>query len=307
MRHFLELRDWTSDELRGMIQLALDLKKERQTKGYNEPILKGKVLALIFQKPSLRTRVSFDVGMQHLGGSAVMLSRDEIGLGKREAISDIARVLSGFVDGIMARVFDHAHVVELAQWSSVPVINGLSDDHHPCQIMADILTIHEHFGRTDGLKLAYIGDGNNVAASLLFGCAHFGIDFSIASPAGYDIPAREIEAAKELLHRSEITFEQVRAPEDAVKNADILYTDTWISMGQEAEAAERVAAFQGYQINADLLAQAKPSAVVMHDLPAYRGKEITDEMMDGDRAVIFQQAHNRLHAQKAVLATLLRS
>lgn len=306
MRHFLELKDWTSDELREMLQLALNLKAERQAQGYNEPILKGKILAMIFQKPSLRTRVSFDVGMQQLGGSAIMLAPSEIGLGVRESVSDIARVLSGYVDGIMARVFDHHHVYELAQWTTIPVINGLSDSHHPCQIMADILTIREHFGRTDGLKLAYIGDGNNVAASLLFGCAHFGIDFSIAAPKGYEIPAGEVEAARDVLYRSEITFEQVEKPEDAAAGADILYTDTWISMGQEEEAAERVEAFQGYQINADLLASAKPEAVVMHDLPAYRGKEITDEMMDGPRAVIFQQAHNRLHAQKAVLATLMR-
>jgi ornithine carbamoyltransferase len=306
MRHFLELKDWTSDDLRAMTQLALDLKHERASQGYNAPILRGKILAMIFQKPSLRTRVSFDVGMQHLGGSAVMLAPSEIGLGVREAVPDVARVLGGYVDGIMARVFDHAHVHELAKWAGVPVVNGLSDSHHPCQIMADILTIREHFGRTDGLKLAYIGDGNNVAASLLFGCAHFGMHFSIASPQGYAIPSGEVEAAGALIASSGVRFEQVERPEDAVADADILYTDTWISMGQESEAAERVAAFQGYQINAELLAQAAPGAVVMHDLPAYRGKEITDEMMDGPRAIIFQQAHNRLHAQKAILATLLR-
>lgn len=304
MRHFLSLEDWSTAELRALIDEALALKAEYMAGG-NRPILKGKVLAMIFQKPSLRTRVSFDVGMQHLGGSAIMLGQNEIGLGKREAISDIARVLSGMVHGIMARVFDHAHVVELAKWASVPVINGLSDDHHPCQVMADVLTIREHFGRTDGLKLAYIGDGNNVASSLLFMCAHFGIDFSIASPPGYAIPQSVIDAALPVVQRSQIAFTQVERPEDAVADADILYTDTWISMGQEDEAAERLSAFAGYQINAALLDQAKPGAVVMHDLPAYRGKEITDEMMDGPRAVIFQQAHNRLHAQKAILARLL--
>ncbi len=306
MRHFLSLDDWSTDELRALIDEAAALKAEYLAGG-NRPILKGKVLAMIFQKPSLRTRVSFDVGMQHLGGSAVMLGQNEIGLGKREAISDIARVLSGMVHGIMARVFDHNHVVELAKWSGVPVINGLSDDHHPCQVMADVLTIREHFGRTDGLKLAYIGDGNNVASSLLFMCAHFGIDFSIASPPGYAIPQAVVDAAMPVIQRSEIEVTQVERPEDAATGADVLYTDTWISMGQEDEAGERIAAFAGYQINAALLDQAKPDAVVMHDLPAYRGKEITDEMMDGPRAVIFQQAHNRLHAQKAILARLLGS
>ncbi|OQY82312.1 MAG: ornithine carbamoyltransferase [Anaerolineae bacterium UTCFX5] len=306
MRHFLSLDDWSTDELRALIDEAAALKAEYLAGG-NRKILKGKVLGMIFQKPSLRTRVSFDVGMQHLGGSAVMLGQNEIGLGKREAISDIARVLSGMVHGIMARVFDHNHVVELAKWSGVPVINGLSDDHHPCQVMADVLTIREHFGRTDGLKLAYIGDGNNVASSLLFMCAHFGIDFSIASPPGYAIPQAVVDAAMPVIQRSEIEFTQVERPEDAATGADVLYTDTWISMGQEDEAGERIAAFAGYQINAALLDQAKPDAVVMHDLPAYRGKEITDEMMDGPRAVIFQQAHNRLHAQKAILARLLGS
>lgn len=304
MRHFIQLEDWTTDELRALVDDAARLKKEYYAGG-NQPILKGKILAMIFQKPSLRTRVSFDVGMQHLGGTAIMLGQNEVGLGKREAISDIARVLSGMVHGIMARVFDHVHLTELARWSSVPIINGLSDDHHPCQVMADVLTIREHFGRTDGLKLAYIGDGNNVAASLLFMCAHFGIDFTIAAPSGYTIPQAVLDAAAPLVRRSEIEFTQVERPEDAAKGADVLYTDTWISMGQEAEAEERIKVFKDYQINAELLGLANHEAVVMHDLPAYRGKEITDEMMDGPRTVIFQQAHNRLHAQKAILAHLL--
>lgn len=304
MRHFIQLEDWTTEELRGLLADAVRLKAEYNAGG-NKPILKGKILTMIFQKPSLRTRVSFDVGMQHLGGSAVMLGQSEIGLGKRESIADIARVLSGMTHGIMARVFDHNHMYELVRWSGVPVINGLSDDHHPCQVMADVLTLQEHFGRTDGLKLAYIGDGNNVAASLLFMCAHFGIDFSIAAPKGYGLPQSVLDAAAPLVRRSEINFTQVERPEEAAAGADALYTDTWISMGQEDEAAERIEAFAGYQINAELLGEAKSDAVVMHDLPAYRGKEITDEMMDGPRAVIFQQAHNRLHAQKAILAKLL--
>lgn len=303
-RHFLQLEDWSTDEVRALLQDAIDLKRELNAGG-NRPILQGKVLGMIFQKPSLRTRVSFEVGMLQLGGSAIYLGPAEIGLGKRESIADVARVLSGYVDGIMARVFDHAHLFELARWSAVPVINGLSDERHPCQVMADVLTIHEHFGHTDGLKLAYIGDGNNVAASLLLMCAHFGIHFTTATPPGYRIAESVVAAAQPLIRASGITFEQVERPEEAVQNADILYTDTWISMGQEAEAEERLRVFEGYQINAALLAQARPGAVVMHDLPAYRGKEITDEVADGPQSIIFQQANNRLHAQKAVLAKLM--
>ncbi len=305
MRHFLQLEDWTSGELHDLIELALELKREYLAGG-NRPILQGKVLAMIFQKPSLRTRVSFDVGMQHLGGTAIYLGPSEIGLGKRESIADVTRVLNGMVHGIMARVFGHDDLLEIARWAQIPVINGLSDERHPCQAMADVLTIREHFGRTQGLKLAYIGDGNNVASSLLLMCAHFGIDFAIAAPQGYEIPQKVKDAAAPLIQRSQITFSEVTTPQDAAQGADILYTDTWISMGQEDEAAERIAVFQGYQVNAELLAQANAGAVTMHDLPAYRGKEITDEMMDGPSSIVFQQAHNRLHAQKAILATLLR-
>jgi ornithine carbamoyltransferase len=304
MRHFLQLEDWTSDEVRSMIQLAVELKQEYQSGG-NRPLLKDKILAMIFQKPSLRTRTSFEVGMMHLGGHAIYLGPSEIGLGKRESIADVARVLSGYAHGLMARVFEHEHVKELAEWSSVPVINGLSDARHPCQAIADVLTIYEHFQRTDGLKLAYIGDGNNVAASLLLICAHFGIHYVTATPPGYQIPDEAVNAAQPLIASSGIRFEQVEKPEDAVVDADILYTDTWVSMGQEAESAERLKTFQGYQINRTLLQQAKSTAVVMHDLPAYRGNEITDEVADGPQSVIFQQAHNRLHAQKALLVTLM--
>lgn len=304
MRHFLQLEDWTSEELHNLIDLALELKREYFAGG-NRPILKGKVLAMIFQKPSLRTRVSFDVGMQHLGGTAIYLGPSEIGLGKRESIADVTRVLNGMVQGIMARVFGHEDLLEIARWAQVPVINGLSDERHPCQAMADVMTIREHFGRTRGLKLAYIGDGNNVASSLLLMCAHFGIDFAIAAPQGYHIPHKVKEAAAPLIQRSEITFHEVTAPQEAAQGADILYTDTWISMGQEDEAAERLEVFKGYQVNAELLELANSGAVTMHDLPAYRGKEITDAMMDGPSSIVFQQAHNRLHAQKAILATLL--
>lgn len=304
MRHFLQLEDWSSDEIRALLDDAVALKKELR-EGGNRPLLKGKSLGMIFQKPSLRTRVSFEMGMVQLGGHAIYLGPSEIGLGKRESIADVARVLSGYVDIIMARVFEHEHVYELAKWSAVPIINGLSDERHPCQAMADMLTIYEKFGRFEGLKLAYIGDGNNVASSLLMACAHLGIDFVTATPREYRVPDKVIQAAAPLMQRSEITFEQVEHPQEAARGADILYTDTWISMGQEAESEERIKVFQGYQVNDALLTHAKPTAVVMHDLPAYRGKEITDEVADGPQSVIFQQANNRLHAQKAILVKLL--
>jgi ornithine carbamoyltransferase len=302
MKHFLDLGDWSSKDLRYLIRLAQQLKLEWQSGG-NRPLLAGKTLGMIFQKPSLRTRVSFDIGMQHVGGHAIYLGPDEIGLGKRESIADIARVLSGYTQGIMARVFDHAHVTELAQWASVPVINGLSDSSHPCQAMADILTIVEHYGDTDGLRLAYIGDGNNVAVSLLQACAHFGIHYQIASPEGYELPASVVDGARTI--NPDIDIHRLREPAEAAQGADILYTDTWVSMGQESEAAKRQAAFASYQINAQLLAQAEKHAIVMHDLPAYRGKEITDEVADGPQSVIFAQAENRLHAQKAILVSLM--
>jgi ornithine carbamoyltransferase len=303
-RHFLDLIDWTPSELRDLLQLAVDL-KHQQKNGGTPPVLKNKVLAMVFQKPSLRTRVSFEVGMVQLGGHAVYLSPNEIGLGSRESVPDVARVLSGFADAIMARVFAHAHLVELAQWASVPVINGLSDDSHPCQALADVLTIYEHFGKTDGLKWAYIGDGNNVAVSSLHAAAAFGMNFATATPPAYRIPQAMIDAAMPSVQRRQISFDQVEAPEDAAQDADILYTDTWISMGQEAEATERVKLFERYQINNDLLKVAKPGAIVLHCLPAHRGQEITDAVMDGAQSKIFQQAENRLHAQKALLVKLL--
>lgn len=302
MRHFLDLADWSGSDLRDLIQLAVHLKMEWRAGG-NKPVLAGKHLAMVFQKPSLRTRVSFEVGMGHLGGHAIMIQPSEIGLGQRESIADVARVLSGYVQGIMARVFSHDHVKQLAQWASVPVINGLSDYSHPCQAMTDILTIHEHFGRTEGLRLAFIGDGNNVAVSLLMACARFGIDFTIASPKGYEMPKAELERVA--AWDTGIAVRTLREPSEAVKGADIVYTDTWVSMGQEAEAEPRLKAFEGYQVNDELMKQAGKDTIVMHDLPAYRGKEIMDSVADGKQSVIFKQAENRLHAQKAILVQLM--
>jgi len=301
---FLAIADYTPEALQALLDLAIELKAEWQAGG-NRPILKGKVLAMIFQKPSLRTRVSFDMAMRHLGGDALYLSPAEIGLGKRESIADVARVVSGYVQGIMARVFDHAHVLELARWASIPVINGLSDYNHPCQAMADALTIQEEFGSLKGVTVAYVGDGNNVAVSLMHVCAKLGAHFSIANPEGYDMPAEAIAQARQFAARSGSRLTFLREPREAVRGAQVVYTDTWTSMGQEEEAQKRQAVFPPYQVNAALVAEAAPEAIVMHCLPAHRGQEITDEVADGPHSRLFPQAHNRLHAQKAILAQLL--
>lgn len=301
---FLTIADYSSEDLQSLLDRAVALKAEWQAGG-NAPILKGKVLALVFQKPSLRTRVSFDMAMRHLGGDALYLSPAEIGLGKRESIADVARVLSGYVQGIMARVFDHEHVVELAKWASIPVINGLSDYNHPCQAMADALTIQEEFGSLKGINVTYVGDGNNVAVSLMHVCAKLGANFTIANPEGYDMPTEAIEQARAFAAQSGSTLTFLRDPHEAVKGAQVIYTDTWTSMGQEEEAARRAKVFPPYQVNTTLVAEATPEVIVMHCLPAHRGQEITDEVADGPHSRLFPQAHNRLHAQKAIVAQLL--
>ena len=304
MNHFLELASCATGDLQALLKSALRLKAEWKAGG-NKPLLAGKTLGMIFQKPSLRTRVSFEMAMKHLGGGAIMLGPQEIGLGVRESIPDVARVLSSYVDGIMARVFDHADVVELAAHSRVPVINGLSDGYHPCQALGDMLTIQEHFGALEGLRLAFVGDGNNVAASVALACAHFGVGFSIATPEGYEMQRPVREQAFGIAGRNGSLLEMCTRPQLAVAEADVVYTDTWVSMGQEAEASERAGEFDAYQVNDALLAAAKANAIVMHCLPAHRGDEITDAVMDGPQSKIFEQAENRLHAQKAILARLL--
>jgi ornithine carbamoyltransferase len=304
MKDFIAIADYSPKELQEMLDLAVQLKDEWKTSG-NAPLLKGKVLAMVFQKPSLRTRVSFDMAMRHLGGDALYLSPNEIGLGKRESIADIARVLAGYVEAIMARVFDHQHVVELAQWSEVPVINGLSDYNHPCQAMADALTIQEKFGNLKGLQVAYIGDGNNVAVSLMHICSKLGAHFTIASPEGYELPAAPVEAARQIASETGATINLIRDPQEAVQGSQVIYTDTWTSMGQEEETRQRERVFPPYQVNAALVAKASPEAIVMHCLPAHRGQEITDEVADGPHSALFPQAHNRLHAQKAILVRLM--
>ena len=303
MKHFLAVSDYSSQEIQDMLDLAIRLKKEYFGRG-NPPLLKGKVLGMIFQKPSLRTRVSFDMAMRHLGGDALYLSPNEIGLGKRESIADIARVLSGYVHAMMARVFDHAHILELAKWSSVPVVNGLSDYNHPCQAMADALTIQEKFGKGKKLNITFVGDGNNVAVSLMHISAKLGWNFSIANPEDYDIRADAVTLAKKIAAEtgSKLTF--LRDPHEAVRSAHVIYTDTWTSMGQEEETAKREKVFPPYQVNAGLVSEADKDVIVMHCLPVHRNHELTDEVADGQHSVIFPQAHNRLHAEKAILARL---
>jgi len=304
MKDFIAISDYKPQELQDMLDLAVRLKKEFKSGG-NKPVLKGKVLAMIFQKPSLRTRVSFDMAMRHLGGDALYLSPNEIGLGKRESIADIARVMAGYVEIMMARVFEHGHVVQLAKWSSVPVINGLSDYNHPCQAMADALTIQEEFGSLKGLNVTFVGDSNNVAVSLMHISTKLGANFTIASPEGYELKPAPVEIAREFAVESKCKVTLLRDPHQAVKGAHVIYTDTWTSMGQEEEIAKREQVFPPYQVNAKLVSEADPKVIVMHCLPAHRNHELTDDVADGSHSRIFPQAHNRMHAQKAIVARLL--
>ncbi len=305
MRHFLSINDLTRDEAAYLLVEAARLKSELQ----NHPVrqreyLSGKTLAMVFEKPSLRTRVSFDAGMNQLGGHAIYLSPQEIGLGTRESIADVARVLSRMCDGIMARVFKNETVHELSRWSQVPVINGLCDAEHPCQAMADLLTLKERTGLVNR-KIAYLGDGNNVCHSLMVLCAKLGVHFSMAAPEGYEPQEDFIAIAKAEAEHTGAIIEVLRDPREAAQNADALYTDVWTSMGQEEESRQRAEVFPPYQINAELLKLAKPNAIVLHDLPAHKGEEITEEVFEAHAETIFSQAENRLHAQKAVMAWVL--
>jgi ornithine carbamoyltransferase len=304
MRHFIALADLAPSEIQHLLDLAITLKAERANGG-NQPLLKGKVLGMVFQKPSLRTRVSFDTAMLHLGGHALYLSPNEIGLGGRESVADVARVLSGYVDAIMARTFDHQHILDLAQYASVPVINGLTDYNHPCQALADALTIQERFGGLRGLRVAFVGDGNNVVVSLSHICAKLGAHFTVAAPEGYTMRRDAAALAQQFARESGAEFCETSDPAQAVAEAHVVYTDTWTSMGQEAETQARLKVFPPYQVNAALLGRARPDAIVMHCLPAHRGQELTDEVMDGPQSVVFPQAENRMHAQKAILVELL--
>jgi ornithine carbamoyltransferase len=302
-RDFLSLADLTLDKIAELLELAISLKK-KWASGGNAPYLANKTLAMAFQKPSLRTRVSFDMAMAHLGGRAIYLAPEEIRLGERESVPDAARVLSRYVDAIMARVYSHADVVTLAKWASVPVINGLSDHNHPCQGLTDLLTIYEKLGTLRGIKLAYVGDGNNVLHSLLIGGAKTGMHVTAATPKGYAPSAQVVDQAISISETTGATIRLMTDPHEAVRKADVIYTDTWTSMGQEAEIEARLQAFPPYQINTALLEGASPDVGVMHCLPAHRGQEITDQVADGPHSWLFDQAENRLHAQKAILVDL---
>ncbi|ADJ25440.1 ornithine carbamoyltransferase [Dehalogenimonas lykanthroporepellens BL-DC-9] len=299
-KDLLSITDLESHEIRLLLSDAAALKAEPY-----QNTLSGKTLALVFEKPSLRTRVSFELAMKQLGGDAIYLSPAEVGLGKRESVADVARVLSRFVDVLAVRTFAQEKLEELGQWASVPVINALSDAEHPCQALADLLTIFEHKGEFPGLKLTYVGDGNNVAVSLALGAVSVGLDFTIASPRGYEMPAPVVRRALELATANNCRFDALESPEEAVKGADVVYTDVWTSMGQEAENEARLKAFAGYQVNEALLRLAKPDVIVMHPLPAHYGYEVSEGLLDRAQSVVFDQAENRLHAQKALLADIL--
>ncbi len=304
MKHFISIHDITCQEFNELMELALKLKKDQKAGIKNTP-LEGKTLGMIFTKSSTRTRISFEVGMYQLGGHPMYLNANDMQLGRGESIYDTANVMSRFVDGIMIRTYDHQDVLDLARFGSVPVINALTDHLHPCQAMADLMTVYEHKGKLKGLKLAYVGDGNNVAHSLLYACAKAGMDMSVATPKGYECDAEVVANAKEDAKETGATILTCYDPEEAVKDADVVCTDTWTSMGQEAEKAERVKIFQAYQVNKELFGLAKDDAIFIHCLPAYRGYEVTEDIIDGPMSVIFDEAENRLHAQKAIMVKLM--
>ena len=301
MKHYIDFHeDVGIEELNYLLDIAADMKKKTKT-GIEHHYLKGKSLGMIFTKSSTRTRVSFEVGMFQLGGQALFLSNNDIQIGRGETIYDTANVLSGMLDGIMIRTFKHSDVTDLAKYGTIPIINGLTDDQHPTQMLADLLTIKECKGELKGLKLAYLGDGNNVANSLLQACAKAGMDVAIASPKDYTCPDKYVQQA---LTDAKITGSKVLMttdPYEAAKDADVIYTDTWTSMGQEEEKAMRVQIFKDYQVNADIMNTAHKDAIFLHCLPAYRGYEVTEEVIDGPQSKVFQEAENRLHAHKAIL------
>jgi ornithine carbamoyltransferase len=301
--HFLSLKDWSREEIELLFELSAAVKANP---GQYAAALEGQSLAMIFQKPSTRTRVSFEVGMRQLGGHALFLSSNDIQLHRGETIADTARVLSRYVHGIMARVFAHQDVLDLARHGSVPVVNGLSDLLHPCQALADYFTLRERRGELAGLKMAYVGDGNNVAHELMFGAVKLGMRFSIGCPKGYEPnPLIYKSATREAQRLGAPPPEVTGDPLAAAEGADVVYTDVWTSMGQEAESRKRLADFQGFQVTPDLMAKAAPEAVFMHCLPAHRGEEVAADVIDGPQSVVFDEAENRLHVQKAVLVTLM--
>lgn len=298
------LKDLSSEEIEEILKTS-ELLKLQTLRGQDHPLLKGKTLAMIFEKPSTRTRVSFEVGMWQLGGYALYLSASDLQLGRGETIGDTAQTLSRYVHGIMARVFSHQTILDLIKYSRVPVINGLSDFSHPCQALADLFTIYEKKGKLSGLRFAYVGDGNNVAHSLLYGCSKLGINITVASPKGYQPHPEVVSYAKSEAKKRGSEVVITEDPLEAVTGADVIYTDVWTSMGMEKEREERIKVFQPYQINPKLTKHAKEDYIFMHCLPAHRGEEVVDEVADSSNSVIFDQAENRLHTQKALLALIL--
>jgi ornithine carbamoyltransferase len=304
LKDIISIRDLSGAEIDEILALAEKIKKDQGS--YSET-LKGKTLALIFQKPSNRTRVSFEVGMAQLGGHAAYLRPDELKLGERESVADVAKVLSRYIDGIVARTYSHKDIVDLAQSSTIPVINGLSDFCHPCQGLGDLFTVKEKFGGFSSKKIVFIGDGNNVLNSLMYGSCKMGLDIAVVTPEKYSPKKGIMEEVKVLAKESASKIEFYNKPDESLlKNADILYTDVWISMGQECDAAEKMEAFKGFQVNKKFMAMAKKGCKVMHCMPAHRGVEITDEVLDGPNSIMLDQAENRLHVQKAVLYLLLK-
>lgn len=301
--HFIDIVDHSPDFLRGLLDRAIE-DKRLLADGRLEPVLNGKVVCLYFEKPSLRTRVSFEVAVAQLGGVSIYLTYDDIKLGKREPIKDIARSLSRMADGFVARIYNHADLLEFAKYSSISVVNALTDYSHPCQAMADVMTIKERFGYLEGINLVFVGDGNNVARSLAEAAGVFKIRFTLVAPRDYQFSDEYVLRLKSIF--PDIEFHQTDDPKEAIGTADIIYTDTWVSMGLEAERERRIEAFKDYQVSDKLLSYANPNIIVMHCLPAYRGYEITDEVIESERSVVFDQAENRLHFQRTLLATLLK-
>jgi ornithine carbamoyltransferase len=302
MQHFLDLLDWTDEQITNLLKDASKLKKAHQ-RGKNKPTLQGRVLGLVFEKPSLRTRVSFEAAMAHLGGASIFISQADAGLGKRESIADYARTISQFVDAVVLRTFKHDTLVKFAEHATCHVINGLSDYYHPCQALGDMLTMREVFEDLDGKTLVFVGDGNNVARSLAVICGKVGVSFVLASPQGYGFDQPFLEMFRKRVPGGQLRQES--NPTRAVSEADVIYTDVWASMGQEEEAEKRRREFAAYQVNAGLLKSAPNHVKVMHCLPAHRGEEITHEILDGPHSVVFPQAGNRMHAQKALLQWMM--
>lgn len=304
MKHLITLKDISTDEFNDILKLAIKLKDENK-KGIAHHLLKGKTLGMIFSKSSTRTRVSFEVGMYQLGGHALFLSANDIQLGRGETIYDTANVMSRYIDGIMIRTYKQSDVEDLAKYGTIPIINGLTDLTHPCQALADFLTIYEEKGKLEGLKLTYVGDGNNVTHSLLYAAALSGMNMSVATPRGFECNEEIVENALLIAKKTGAVLSFTNDPEEAVKNADAVYTDTWISMGQESEKEEKVKKFDGYQVNDKLMSGAAEGAIFLHCLPAYRGYEVSDSVIDGKMSRVFDEAENRLHVQKAVMAMLM--